>query len=156
VRFDPPAGTAVTEQITELAETGCLLVVIDPLHMVLAHRDLPYENREREVSEIIRRLKALALDLDIAIVVTSHLTNNPGPRQSIPGRPSLADLRDSGVIAHVADMVILIHRPDMGDVDDFRGGEVDLIVAKHRTGPAFTCTVAHQLHLSRLVDIVRS
>ncbi len=148
--------TAIVEQITTLVDNhGTKLVILDPLHMLTARTDLPYENREREVAEITRRLKVLALDTDTAIVVTSHLTNNPGPRQAIPGPPTLADLRDSGTIAHIADVVILLHRPDLWERDDPRGGEVDLMVVKHRQGPTATITVAHQLHLSRLVDLAR-
>ncbi|WP_405159915.1 replicative DNA helicase [Nocardia sp. NBC_01499] len=54
-----------------------------------------------------------------------------------------------------ADMVILLHRPDAIERDDPRGGEADLIVGKHRNGPTATITVAHQLHLSRFVDMAR-
>ena len=54
-----------------------------------------------------------------------------------------------------ADMVILLHRPDAFERDDPRGGEADLIVAKHRNGPTRTVTVAHQLHLSRFTNMAR-
>ncbi|MFE7796603.1 replicative DNA helicase [Nocardia sp. NPDC057440] len=54
-----------------------------------------------------------------------------------------------------ADMVILLHRPDAIERDDPRGGEADLILGKHRNGPTATITVAHQLHLSRFVDMAR-
>ncbi|ONM48998.1 replicative DNA helicase [Nocardia donostiensis] len=54
-----------------------------------------------------------------------------------------------------ADMVILLHRPDAFERDDPRGGEADLILGKHRNGPTATITVAHQLHLSRFVDMAR-
>jgi replicative DNA helicase len=54
-----------------------------------------------------------------------------------------------------ADMVILLNRPDAFDRDDPRGGEADLIVAKHRNGPTKTVTVAHQLHLSRFTNMAR-
>ncbi|MGB3475943.1 MAG: replicative DNA helicase [Mycobacterium sp.] len=52
-----------------------------------------------------------------------------------------------------ADMVILLHRPDAFERDDPRGGEADLILAKHRNGPTKTVTVAHQLHLSRFTNM---
>ncbi|WP_410875121.1 DnaB-like helicase C-terminal domain-containing protein [Nocardia sp. A7] len=154
--------SAIVELITEVAErsetdaarTGLRLVVIDSLQLLTARTDLPYENREREVSEVVRRLKALAHDLEIAVVVTSQLSSNPGPRQ-LPRLPALADLRDSGTIAHVADTVVLLHRPDAWERDDPRGGEADVIVAKHRQGPTATITVAHQMHLSRFVDMAR-
>ncbi len=143
----------LTSEISSLAtRRDVQLVVIDSLHLITARRDLPYENREREVAEITRRLKRLALDARIAVVVTSQLSTNPGPRQPIPTLPSLADLRDSGTIAHVADYVLLIHRPDAWERDDPRGGEADLILAKHKHGRTATITVAHQLHYSRFVD----
>jgi replicative DNA helicase len=52
-----------------------------------------------------------------------------------------------------SDMVILLHRPDAFERDDPRGGEADLILAKHRNGPTKTVTVAHQLHLSRFTNM---
>jgi replicative DNA helicase len=66
----------------------------------------------------------------------------------------------NGVAAHNSleqdsDVVILLHRPDAFDRDDPRGGEADLILAKHRNGPTKTVTVAHQLHLSRFANMAR-
>jgi replicative DNA helicase len=129
------------------------LVVVDSLHMVTARQDLPYENREREVAEVTRRLKRLALDSNIAIVATAQLSFNPGPRQPVMPPPSLADLRDSGTIAHVADNVLLIYRPDAWDRDDPRAGEADFILAKHRHGPTATLLVGQQLHYGRFVTL---
>jgi replicative DNA helicase len=54
-----------------------------------------------------------------------------------------------------SDVVILLHRPDAFERDDPRGGEADLILAKHRNGPTRTVTVAHQLHLSRFANMAR-
>jgi replicative DNA helicase len=52
-------------------------------------------------------------------------------------------------------MVILCHRPDAFEQDDPRGGEVDLILGKHRNGPTKTITVAHQLHLLRFANMAK-
>jgi replicative DNA helicase len=65
-----------------------------------------------------------------------------------------------GISAHNSleqdsDVVILLHRPDAFERDDPRGGEADLILAKHRNGPTKTVTVAHQLHLSRFANMAR-
>lgn len=132
------------------------LVVIDSLHMLTARRDLRYENREREVAEVARRLKRFALDTGASVVVTAQLSTNPDPRQPVPPRPGLADLRDSGTIAHVADLVLLINRPDAWDPTDSRAGEADLILAKHHNGPTATLTVVNQLHYSRFCDLGKS
>jgi replicative DNA helicase len=66
----------------------------------------------------------------------------------------------NGIAAHNSleqdsDVVILLHRPDAFDRDDPRGGEADLILAKHRNGPTKTVTVAHQLHFSRFANMAR-
>jgi replicative DNA helicase len=148
--------TAIVDLVNELVtQKGARFVVLDSLHLITARRGVPYENREREVAEVTRQLKRLALDADIALVVTAQLSSNPGPRMPAPTPPTLADLRDSGTIAHVADHVVLVHRPDAYERDDPRGGEVDLILAKNRFGPTAVITVAHQLHISRFVDIGR-
>lgn len=71
-------------------------------------------------------------------------------------RPQLSDLRESGSVEQDADVVILIHRPDLATADDPRAGEVDLIVAKHRNGRTATVTVCHQLHMARHADMART
>ena len=147
--------SSVTKSITELAaHKKVRLVIVDSLHLVNARRDLPYENREREVAEVARRLKRLALHAGIVIIATSQLSTNPGPRVPTPPRPTLADLRDSGSVAHVADYVLFIQRPDAWERDDPRAGEADLILAKHKHGLTATVTVALQLHYCRFVNLL--
>ena len=80
---------------------------------------------------------------------------NRGPEQRTDERPMLSDLRESGSLEQDADMVILVHRPDTWESDDPRGGEADLIIAKHRAGPTATISVAHQLHYPRFTDLAR-
>jgi replicative DNA helicase len=52
-----------------------------------------------------------------------------------------------------SDVVILLHREDAYEKESARAGEADLIVAKHRSGPTATVTVAFQGHYSRFVDM---
>ena len=127
------------------------LVVIDYLQLMTSGKKV--ESRQQEVSEFSRQLKLLAKELEVPVVAMSQL--NRGPEQRTDKKPMLADLRESGAIEQDADMVILLHRPDAFERDDPRGGEADLIVAKHRNGPTKTVTVAHQLHLSRFTNMAR-
>jgi len=127
------------------------LVVIDYLQLMTSGKKV--ESRQQEVSEFSRQLKLLAKELEVPVVAMSQL--NRGPEQRTDKKPMLADLRESGAIEQDADMVILLHRPDAFERDDPRGGEADLIVAKHRNGPTRTVTVAHQLHLSRFTNMAR-
>ena len=127
------------------------LIVIDYLQLMTSGKKV--ESRQQEVSEFSRQIKLLAKELDVPVVAMSQL--NRGPEQRTDKKPMLADLRESGAIEQDADMVILLHRPDAFERDDPRGGEADLILAKHRNGPTKTVTVAHQLHLSRFTNMAR-
>lgn len=127
------------------------LVVIDYLQLMTSGKKV--ESRQQEVSEFSRQIKLLAKELEVPVVAMSQL--NRGPEQRTDKKPMLSDLRESGSIEQDADMVILLHRPDAFESDDPRGGEADLIVAKHRAGPTRTITVAHQLHLSRFSNMAK-
>ena len=127
------------------------LVVIDYLQLMTSGKKV--ESRQQEVSEFSRQLKLLAKELEVPVVAMSQL--NRGPEQRTDKKPMLADLRESGAIEQDADMVILLHRPDAFERDDPRGGEADLILAKHRNGPTKDVPVVFQGHYSRFVDMAQ-
>ncbi|MGO9033706.1 replicative DNA helicase [Mycobacterium sp.] len=127
------------------------LIVVDYLQLMTSGKKV--ESRQVEVSEFSRHLKLLAKELEVPVIAISQL--NRGPEQRTDKKPMLADLRESGSLEQDADMVILLNRPDAFERDDPRGGEADLILAKHRNGPTKTVTVAHQLHLSRFANMAR-
>nr|WP_163727757.1 replicative DNA helicase [Mycolicibacterium psychrotolerans] len=127
------------------------LVVIDYLQLMTSGKKV--ESRQQEVSEFSRQIKLLAKELEVPVVAMSQL--NRGPEQRTDKKPMLSDLRESGSIEQDSDLVILLHRPDAFESDDPRGGEADLIIAKHRAGPTRTVTVAHQLHLSRFANMAK-
>jgi replicative DNA helicase len=127
------------------------LIVVDYLQLMTSGKRV--ESRQQEVSEFSRQLKLLAKELEVPVIAISQL--NRGPEQRTDKRPMLSDLRESGSLEQDADMVILINRPDAWDRDDPRAGEADLILAKHRSGPTSTITVAHQLHYSRFADLAQ-
>jgi replicative DNA helicase len=125
------------------------LIVIDYLQLMTSGKRV--ESRQVEVSEFSRQIKLLAKEIDVPIVAISQL--NRGPEQRNEKKPMLSDLRESGAIEQDADMVILIHRPDMYEREHERAGEADLIVAKHRAGPIRDVTVSFQGHYSCFADM---
>jgi replicative DNA helicase len=127
------------------------MIVVDYLQLMTSGKKV--ESRQVEVSEFSRHLKLLAKELEVPVIAISQL--NRGPEQRTDKKPMLSDLRESGSLEQDADMVILLNRPDAFERDDPRGGEADLILAKHRNGPTKTVTVAHQLHLSRFTNMAR-
>ena len=125
------------------------LVVIDYIQLMTSGKKV--ESRQLEVSEFSRPIKLLAKELEVPVVALSQL--NRGPEQRTDKKPMLSDLRESGSLEQDADMVILLHRPDLYDRSPTAAGEADFDVAKHRNGPTKTITVAFQGHYSRFVDM---
>jgi replicative DNA helicase len=116
----------------------------------------------------LHRAAALLEDRDIHTLATSDVfwdqiveITSIGEHDVYDGTvPGTNNFVAQGISAHNsleqdADMVILLNRPDAFERDDPRGGEADLILAKHRNGPTKTVTVAHQLHLSRFANMAR-
>ncbi len=114
-------------------EPRLALLVID--YLQLMHQKGKVENRQLEVSEISRSLKALSKELDIPVLALSQLNRKIEERRG--GKPMLSDLRESGAIEQDADVVMFIHRDDEGDTQpvEHPALEVELIVAKQRNGP---------------------
>jgi len=113
------------------------LIVID--YLQLMRGDNP-KNREQEISEISRGLKALAKELNVPIIALSQLSRKCEERSD--KKPMLSDLRESGAIEQDADMVMFCHRPEYYGLNDYElGGEIIsseglfiFILAKFRNG----------------------
>ncbi len=97
-------------------------------------------NREQEISQISRSLKALAKELDIPVLALSQLSRAVETRPGQSKRPILSDLRESGAIEQDADLVLFIYRPEYYGITEDESGHstkrmAEVIIAKHRNGP---------------------
>jgi replicative DNA helicase len=110
---------------------GLRMIVIDYLQLIEPDRDERRANRQEQVSSISRRLKQLAREMSMPVIALAQLNRTVEDRSS--GRPRLSDLRESGSLEQDADSVILMHRKT--DDPAALKQEIDLIVAKHRSGP---------------------
>ncbi|WP_297455991.1 replicative DNA helicase [Persephonella sp.] len=108
------------------------ILFVDYLQLVQADKFL--ESKEREVSEVSRTLKALAMELDIPVVALAQLNRVVEMRSD--KRPMLSDLRNSGQIEQDADLIMFIHRPEYYKKNPIPEelGLAELIIAKQRNG----------------------
>ena len=132
-------------------DKGLDLVVVDYLGLMRA--DGKTENRQLEVSEISRQLKAIALELKIPIVACAQLSR--ANKDRVDKRPMLSDLRDSGSIEQDADVVMFLHREEYynKDTEDKNIGEV--IVSKQRSGPLGTVKLAWLSEYTTFANLAR-
>ena len=111
-------------------------VIVDYLQLLApsAGTSRRSENRQQEISDISRGLKALARELNIPVIALSQLNRAPEQRG---GNPRMSDLRESGALEQDADVVLLLHRPSVYD-ETAPKEQAELVIAKQRNGPTGT------------------
>lgn len=118
------------------------LVVVDYLQLVRPSD--AKVNRAEQIGEISRGLKLLARETGACVVAMAQVNRESTKRQD--GRPTQADLRESGSIEADSDQIILLHRPDK-DLP-----ELEAIVDKNRHGPEGTAHLHIRGHVAQLVS----
>jgi replicative DNA helicase len=132
ITFLPLAGEdfeSAFERLDSLRQIG--LVVVDYLQLVPPPQERT--TQDEDTALVLRHLKALALERQVALLVVAQLPRFQGQRDD--PRPTLDDYGVLGAPKQHADLVLSIFREEMyrpgGGVD----GATELIVAKNRNGP---------------------
>jgi len=123
------------------AEHGLDLLVIDYLQLMRGRAAL--DNRQQEISEISRSLKALAKELNIPVVALSQLSRAVEARAQRDFRPQLSDLRESGALEQDSDVILFLYRARVyrEDVPPEEENIAEVIIGKQRNGPTGTVKV---------------
>lgn len=146
-------------------EHGLDIIVIDYLQLIMGSGSRMSDNRQQEVSEISRTLKAIARELECPVIALSQLSRGVEQRQD--KRPMMSDIRESGSIEQDADIVAFLYRDDYynredGEEDDDGGmepvtnddnGEIEVIIAKQRNGPTGTVKLHFMKQYNKFTDI---
>jgi replicative DNA helicase len=145
IYIDDSAGISLLEMRSRArrlkVDSGVGMVIVDYLQLIQG--PARSENRQQEISQISRSLKALAKELAVPVVALSQLSRAPEQRTGESKRPQLSDLRESGAIEQDADLVMFIYRPEVYEgLTDKDGnsleGRSEIIVGKQRNGPIGT------------------
>ena len=120
-------------------EKGLDLIVVDYLQLMSDGGRT--DNRQQEISNISRGLKALARELDCPVLALSQLSRAPELRND--HRPVMSDLRESGAIEQDADVVMMLYRDEYYNKEESeKKGITDVIITKQRNGPVGTVELA--------------
>ena len=154
--IDDTPGISITELRSKCRkmklEYGLSRVIIDYLQL-MSGSGKSGDNRQQEISEISRSLKALARELNAPMVALSQLSRACETRQD--HRPMLSDLRESGAIEQDADVVMFLYRDDYYNKDTDKPNVAEVIIAKQRNGPIGTIELLWRPEYTKFVNMAR-
>ncbi len=132
------------------AEVDVGVLIVD--YMQLMRGTGRVENRQQEISEISRSLKALAKELNVPVLALSQLSRAVEQRGG-DRRPILSDLRESGAIEQDADVVMFVYRGEQYERTPENQGMAEIIIGKQRNGPTGTVKLAFRSECTRFENL---
>jgi replicative DNA helicase len=120
------------------------MIVVDYIQLIESEDSR--DSRQEQIAKISRRLKMLAREVKVPVLALSQLNRAVENRED--RKPRLSDLRESGAIEQDADLVLMLHRPEVYDPND-QPGVAELILSKNRNGPIGSHKLTFLKHLTR-------
>lgn len=150
------------------AKHGLCAIVVDYLQLMTITKNrsgtLESGSRTRELSELSRAMKALAMELECTLIVLSQINrksaDGEGPKDDKDFRPKVHHLRESGAIEQDADVILLLYREEVHNKETTEKGVMEIDVAKQRGGPTdvvrvrfdATACLIHDLDIDAPID----
>lgn len=99
-----------------IVSLGCKRIFLDHISIVVSGMDTDEEGGERKaIDKLMTNLRSLVEETGCTMFVVSHLKRPDKKGHEEGGQVSLSQLRGSGAIAQLADMVIGLERNQQGD-----------------------------------------
>lgn len=99
------------------------LIVIDYLQLIKS---------DTTIEDTIKRLKALAKELNVPVLILSQLSRELESRED--NKPNLTDFKKSSAIVGYADTIMFVYRDNYYNKDNDEPYNIEIIVAKNKRG----------------------
>lgn len=126
------------------------LVVIDRLQLISESSAV---NRTEELSKITRRLKKLAKEFNVPVLMLSKINQSIDTR--VNQRPQLIDLSNCGSTEDVADIVLLIYRENYCKSYKLEQEIIEIIVAENRNSAGDTINLLYKPSLAQFHNLAK-
>lgn len=120
------------------SEKNIGLIIIDYLQLVGYNKN-ELLSRDKEIRNIMTRLKKLINEINIPIIITSQLSREPEKREN--HRPVLSDFRKSSSIAQISDVVMFLYSDSHYNQNKKKCNAIEIIIAKNNDGHCETVEV---------------
>jgi len=127
------------------------LIVIDFVQLMELEETSPELSRDEELTKIAIKLKKLAIELDVPVIITSQLEREIERRNN--KRPMLSDIRDTTALEGFADIITMIYRDEYYEPETEDRGITELITCKHRNGPVGTVKLLFEPQFTRFRNL---
>ena len=127
------------------------LIVIDFVQLMELDQTSLDISRDDELTKIAIKLKKLAIELDVPLLVTSQLEREIERRNN--KRPMLSDIRDTTALEGFADLITMIYRDEYYEPETEDRGITELITCKHRNGPVGTVKLLFEPQFTRFRNL---
>ncbi len=114
------------------------LIIIDYLQLVGYNKN-ELLSRDKEITNIMARLKKLINEINIPIIITSQLSREPEKREN--HRPVLSDFRKSSSIVENSHVIMFLYSDSYYNLNKKKGNTIEIIIAKNNDGHCETVEV---------------
>lgn len=125
------------------------ILIVDGVNFL--HAEQKGVNKTQQIEEVAQDLQEIARELDIPVILVSQL--NRGVEQREDKRPVMSDLKDSGSLEQLSDLVVLLYRDEYYYEDTDQKGIAELIIGKHRQGRKGTINLSFSEKHGKFTDL---
>ncbi|MFY8107614.1 MAG: DnaB-like helicase C-terminal domain-containing protein [Bacteroidia bacterium] len=134
------------------------ILFIDSIQLMHEFGRYNYTTREKQLGMVMMKLKQMAIELNLLIIIGSDLSRNV-ERRSASCRPMLSDIKDSGWIEEIADQVLFLYRPVYYELAEWEDGsstynQAEIIIAKNKLGRTEELKLTYDESLFKFSDLM--